>query len=180
MHTVIVILFFLCFDSPCTTGLLIQYTGLVYHMFWIFHIVILFWRIVFPFHARTYETRGYFRYVHIVMVIAAIVLPLESVGVLLGTGGLIIPRFPPISCYARETDASFFAFVLPITFISATGVSLLVIILWVISTKVGNMKAQSEVSESDDLFEQVVVKFLGITKYNYLNQCYRTQNQKLL
>ena len=117
-------------------------------MFWFFHIVILFWRIVFPFHARTYETRGYFRYVHIVMVIAAIVLPLESVGVLLGTGGLTIPRFPPVACFARETDASYFAFVLPISIFSAIGVPLIIIILWTLITKVGNFKAQSEVSES--------------------------------
>ena len=123
-----------------------QYAGLVYHMFWIFHIVILFWRIVFPFHARSYETRGYFRYIHIGMVVAAIVLPLESVSVFLGTGGLTIPRFPPVACFAREPDASYFAFVLPISIISATGVSLLIIILWTLITKVGNMKTQSEVS----------------------------------
>ena len=120
-------------------------------MFWIFHIVIVFWRIVFPFHARTYETRGYFRYIHIVMVIAAIVLPLGSVGVILGTGGLTMSRFPPLTCYAREPNASYFAFVLPVSIISATGLSLLIIILWVIITKVGNMKSQSEVSESVEL-----------------------------
>ena len=106
---------------------------------------------MFPFHARTYETRGYFRYIHIVMVIAAIVLPLESVGVLLGTGGLTIPRFPPVACFARETDASYFAFVLPISIVNAIGVSLVIIILWVVITKVGNMKTQSEVSEDVEL-----------------------------
>ena len=115
-------------------------------MFWIFHIAILFWRIVFPFHARSYENRGYFRYIHIVMFIAAIVLPLESVGVILGTGGLSTPRFPPTLCVARETDATYYAFVLPICFTCATGVSLLVIILWVVITKVGNLKTQFEVS----------------------------------
>ena len=106
---------------------------------------------MFPFHAKSFETRGYFRYIHIVMVIAAIVLPLESVGVNLGTGGLTIPRFPPTTCFARETDAVYFAFVLPISIISATGVSLLVIIFRVVITKARKMKTQSEVSESVEL-----------------------------
>ena len=80
--------------------------------------MILFWGIVFPFHARNYENRGYFRYVHIAMVIAAIVLPLESVGVILGTGGLTIPRFPPLLCFAREVDADYYTFVIPVSIIS--------------------------------------------------------------
>ena len=45
------------------------------------------------------------------MVIVAIVLPWESVGVILGTGGL---TFPPVACFARATYASCFAFILPI------------------------------------------------------------------
>ena len=108
---------------------------------------------MFPFHARTYETRGYFPYIHIGMVIAAIVLPLESVGVtvLLGTGGLTIPRFPPVLCFARETDATFFSLILPVSIINAIGVSLITIILWVVITKVGSMKIQSEVSEGVEL-----------------------------
>ena len=90
------------------------------------------------------------------MLIAAIVFPLESVGVLLGTGGLTISRFPPISCFARETDASYFGFVLPISIMGAAGVSLIVIILWTLITKVGKPKTgQSEVSESEEVVSSV-------------------------
>ena len=78
------------------------------------------------------------------MVIAAIVLPWESVGVILGTGGL---TFPPVACFARATYASCFTFILPTSIINAVGVTLLVIIIWVVITKVGNVKTQSEVSE---------------------------------
>ena len=125
-------------------------------MFWLFHIVILFWGIMFPFHAKTWENRGYFRYVHIVMLIAAIVLPLESVGVILGTGGLTISRFPTISCFAREPNASYFAFVLPESIMGAAGVSLIVIILWVVITRVGKLKSgQSGVSEGDKVVSSI-------------------------
>ena len=108
--------------------------------------MILFWGIVFPFHARNFEIRGYFRYIHIAMVLAAVVVPLESVGVILGTGGLTIPRFPAVACFARKTDASYFAFVLPLSIASAIGVPLIVVILWSLITKVGNLKPSSKVS----------------------------------
>ena len=130
-------------SASLTTGLGFQYAGLVYVMFWIFHISILLWGTVFPFRARSYETRGYFRYIHIAMVVAAVVVPLESVGVILGTGGLTIPRFPPVACFARDTDATYFAFVLPVSIMNATGVSMIVIIFRAII-----MKAKSKVSES--------------------------------
>ena len=130
-----------------SAGLILYYASLVFTMFWVFHIAILFWGVVFPFHARRFETRGYNRYIHIAMVIAAIVLPLESVGVILGTGGLTIPRFPPVSCFARETDASYFAFILPLSIASAIGVLLIVIILWTLITKVGKVQTQVEVSD---------------------------------
>ena len=96
---------------------------------------------MFPFHAMHFETRGYFRYIHIAMIIAAIVLPLESVGAILGTGGLTIPRFPPASCFAVETDATFYSYVLPVSIIQSIGVSLITIILWVL-IKVGTLKTQ--------------------------------------
>ena len=85
------------------------------------------------------------------MVIAAIVLPLESVGVLFGTGGLTIPRFPPVACFARDANASYFAFVLPVSIINAIGASLLILILWTLITKVGITKTKSEVSEGVEL-----------------------------
>ena len=96
---------------------------------------------MFPFHARHYETKGYFRYIHIAMIIAAIILPWESMGAILGTGGLTVPRFPPVACFAMEADATFYSFVLPISIICALGVSLITIILWVL-IKVGTVKTQ--------------------------------------
>ena len=139
-----------------TAGFVFYYTAIAYTMFWLFHVVILFWGIMFPFHAKTYENRGYFPYIHIMMLIAAIVLPLESVGVILGTGGLTISGFPPRTCFAREPDASYFAFVLPLSVMGAAGVSLIIIILWVVITRVGKLKSgQSEVSEGDKVASSV-------------------------
>ena len=136
------------------TGIVFYYAALVLDMFWIFHIVILFWRIVFPLHARHFETRRYFQYIHCVMIIAAIVLPWGSLGTILGTGGLTIPRFPPIVCFAKEPDATFYSFILLISIINATGVSLIAIILWVLITKVRKLTAPSKVS-GEQLLSQI-------------------------
>ena len=125
------------------TGLAFYYAVLVSDMFWIFHIVILFWKIVFPFHARSFETRGYFQYIHLAMVIAAIVLPWESLATILGKGGLTIPQFPPIVCLARDTDVTFYSFILPISIINATGVSLIAIILWTLIKAVSDGQTYS-------------------------------------
>ena len=108
------------------------YAVLVLDLFWIFHIAILFGKIVFPFHAKRLEARGFFPYIHLNMIIAALVLPWQSLGSSLGKGGLTIPQFPPVVCLARNTDVTFYSFILPISIINATGVSLITIIFWTI------------------------------------------------
>ena len=105
----------------------------------------LFWRIRFPFHAKQFESRGHFRYVHVMMVIVAVLLPLESLGAILGSGGVIIPRFPPILCFAKETDVSFFSFVLIVSIVMAMGVSMIAIILWVLIAKLGRLQKNLKV-----------------------------------
>ena len=82
------------------------------------------------------------------MVCATILLPLENVGAVLGSGGLTIPRFPPSLCFARDADATFYSFILPISIIFAIAVSLIAIILWVVVTKVGSRQSQPKVRKS--------------------------------
>ena len=117
--------------------------------------------------------RGYFRYIHIVMVIAAInCSAVGGCGCTFGTGGMTIPRFPPVACFARDANASYFAFVLPVSIINAIGASLLILILWTLITKVGNMKTKSEVSEGVELeicLSMQSWNFLG--KYVIFNAC---------
>ena len=133
---------------PQPSGLAFYCIGLVILMFWINHIIILFWRIKFPFHAKHYESKGYFRYIHAIMIFTVVILPLECLGAILGSGGLTIPRFPPVTCFAKETDATFYAFILPTSVVMATGISLIAIILWVLVTRVGTIRRQQKVSEN--------------------------------
>ena len=123
-------------------GLAFYYASLTLALFWFFHIVLLFWKIKFPFHAKRFKTKGYFRYVCVIMVIAAVFLPLESLIAILASGGLTIPRFPPVQCFPRNTDAAFYSVVFPISIVFAIAVSLIAIILWVVVTKVGSRQSR--------------------------------------
>ena len=134
--------------SPLHTGQMVYYTLLVIAAFLICHIVIIFWGIVFPFHAKSFERRGYFRYIHIIMVVIAITLPWASLGTFFGTGGMTIAQFPPFLCAAKNSDANFYALILPECIINATGISLITIILSIIITKGRNSKLRSKVSVS--------------------------------
>ena len=129
-------------------GLSFFYALLVLELLWLFHIMIIFWRLKFPHHARQIRTRGHLKYVHIGMVFAAITLPWVCLGTILGTGGLTMTRFPPGYCLAQDFNAAFYTFVLPISIINALGASLITLILWtIITTRMTFKELQRKVSQ---------------------------------
>ena len=80
------------------------------------------------------------------MVFIATVLPLASLGAIFGTGGMTIPRFPPIVCLGADTDASFYSSVLPISIISTIGITLIIIMLRILIIEVGTSSTRLTVS----------------------------------
>ena len=129
-------------------GLLFSYGTLVQALFWFFHIIILFWGIKFPFHAKRFETRGYLKYVHIAMVVLAIFLPCGYIAAVAATGGATIARFPPLFCFARNVDAYFYSLVVPICIIDGAATSLLLVILWSLITTLWTQKRKAKVSKN--------------------------------
>ena len=87
-----------------------------------------------------FEARGYFRYVHVMMVIVAVILPLENLATILLSGGVTIARFPPVICFARNSDMTYYSFVMVISIVMATGVSMIAIIFWILFTTVGSQQ----------------------------------------
>ena len=81
------------------------------------------------------------------MVIAAVVLPVGSLGGILGSGGVTIPRSPTVICFARDSDAVYYSFILVISIIIGTGVSLIAIILRVIAIEFGCLKKKPKVKK---------------------------------
>ena len=118
---------------------------------WLLHVVMLFWKIIFPFHSRSYEVSGKMKLVHIAGVTAGLILPLSTIVTsmakfaakvhkstgngtsstelfLSGGLGYTNPRFPPILCTGSDGDAVFYSTVLPLDLALAMGCTMLLII----------------------------------------------------
>lgn len=106
-------------------------------VWWFCHVVSLFWGIQFPFHAKSFKTAHRLKYIHIPMVIVGLVLPTLP-GIVASTAGdptvrgFRIATFPPIRCGSLQKDIVIYSLVLPVNLIVVTGISLLIIIFWVI------------------------------------------------
>lgn len=129
-----------------------MYTLVQLAVWWLFHTTTLFWKIRFPFHARSFEASHKIKYIHIGCVIAGVVLPLVPILTSMAdfavdlesnpsrnvssfiSGGLGYgqTRFPPILCTGSDRNAVYYSVVLPIDMILAVGCSLLVIIFWIV------------------------------------------------
>ena len=118
-------------------------------LWWIFHTTTLFWKILFPFHARSFEVTHKMKYLHITCIIqVGLLLPLipiitsvvkfiieeaESGNATSTTDsnglGYGMTRFPPILCTPTDRDAAFYSLILPLDVILAVGCTLLAIIV---------------------------------------------------
>ena len=112
-------------------------------MWWLFHITAFFWKVYFPFHARSYQLSKKIKYIHIVCVVVGLILPLVPVVTLMGTfakknkasqtnvtflsGGAGIR---PFICSAIDADAIFYSLTLLLYLIMILGCSLLILIMW--------------------------------------------------
>ena len=113
-------------------GAIFHYTTMQQVLLWFFHIVAVFWGTKFPFHAKSFQRKGYFKYVHAAMLITSIALPFVPVAVVQGTGKSTLAQIPAFLCTARSPEAFFYSFVLPASIILAAGMSLVVLIFQVI------------------------------------------------
>eukprot|EP00731_Ephydatia_muelleri_P026488 Em0018g588a len=102
-------------------------------IWWICHVAALFWKVKFPFHAKAFNN---VKFVHIMVVVAALLLPVAPVISAFVTGGFTIGHFPPLLCVAKNGNAVYFTLILPISLVVAIGTTLLIIILATILKKV--------------------------------------------
>ena len=113
-------------------GFFLYYTLMQLGIWWFFHIIALFWKIRFPFHARSFEKVHGFKHLHITAVILGVVLPLIPSIIMMATGGFVTARFPPVVCQSSDGATAFYSFLVPIIIMAQIGISLLVIIFWTI------------------------------------------------
>eukprot|EP00731_Ephydatia_muelleri_P026481 Em0018g581a len=107
-------------------GSVYYYALLQLAIWWICHVAALFWKVKFPFHAKAFSN---VKFVHIMVVVAALLLPVAPVISAFVTGGFTIGSFPPLLCVTKNGNAIYFTLILPISLIVAIGTTLLIIIL---------------------------------------------------
>ena len=121
------------------SGILYSYILLQLTLWWLFHTSAVLWKIMFPLHARSFNSSGKTKYIHIACVIAGVVIPLVPVVVTMAdfamevqsnaflqaanvtfvSGGLgfVMDRAPPILCKGYSPSVLFYTFLLPIILI---------------------------------------------------------------
>ena len=77
-----------------------------------------------------FNTLHRMKYIHMITVGLAIIIPAATVAAAFGTGGFIPGTFPPVLCVSRNADAGFYGIVLPISIIIPSGVTLLLFVFW--------------------------------------------------
>lgn len=107
------------------------YVTLQFALWWIFQVLMLFWKLLFPFHARTWERRGRFKYIHVAMVVSGVLLSFIPilVSLVLGKGYKSVDYLPQL-CAPSNTNVSYYTLMLPGSLILAVGVTLLWIVAW--------------------------------------------------
>ena len=127
-------------------GAIFYYCTLQLSMFWLCHILAIFWGLKFPFHARTFRTTHRIKYLHIACVALCTILPLISVVATMvqysrgksfgeaveGGLGFGVVRFPPILCTGWNQDTMFYALILPVVVLLMAGMTVLIVIFWII------------------------------------------------
>lgn len=131
-------------------GMVFIYTLIQLTVWWLFHTASLFWKIQFPFHARSFRRT---KCIHISCFVAGILVPLvpiiasvansaadfdsdsfaaANVSFLNHGLGYSLTRFPPILCTGSNSDVIFYSVVMPIELVLAVGCSLLIVMFWTI------------------------------------------------
>ncbi len=103
----------------------------------VLHAAFLFWAIYFPFSYRRLQMSGKMRYAHIISVLLALILPLLGALIPLKEGH-IIGRNPSYTCFGRNSNYTFYTFILPVSISMAVTLSLLMLTFLMIF-KVGRL-----------------------------------------
>ena len=95
------------------------------------HAGFLFWVLKYPFSYRTFKLTNRIRYAHVISVLLAVVLPLPGALIHL-KGGFVVTGNPALVCAGRNTDYTYYTFILPLSVILAVTTCLLVLIFSII------------------------------------------------
>lgn len=95
------------------------------------HALFLYWGIAFPFSYRHLRISGKLRTAHIICVLLGLIIPLSAALIPL-IDGHIVTVHPTLACGVRNTDITFYTFILPLSILLAGTTCLLALMFWTI------------------------------------------------
>ena len=110
-------------------GVVIYYCTEQVGMWIVLHTTFLFWGVVFPFSYRELRVSGRIRYAHIISVLLALIVPLLGALAPL-KDGYVITRNPTLACQGRNSDHTYYTFILPATITLCITSCLLAVTFW--------------------------------------------------
>ena len=126
-----------CSRDSCTKncntiiGMVYVYGVLQLNIWAMFHALGLCWGIAFPFHYRRFKLEDKIKYIHIVTVTIALLLPTVPALLYLKSGYAAL--FTPTRvCTGRSLAVTYFAFLLPSSIVLATMTFALGVVFWTI------------------------------------------------
>ena len=132
------------------TGMVSVYSTLSVAIWWFFLTAAVFWKIWFPFHARSFKMANQLKYIHTICGIAGFFIPFAPMIALMsayskavktqdppttfvkGGMGFASVRSPPFPCNGNDKTVLFYSVIMPSDIILATGITLIILIFWLV------------------------------------------------
>ena len=126
--------------------MLFYYALLQLAVFWLSHVLALFWGLAFPFHARRYKKQQKVKYVHLTCIVLGILIPFIPIiatasqyahgkspaQAVKGGLGFGMTSLPSVLCNGIDSDTTFYSLILPIIVIIMIGMTILVLVFCII------------------------------------------------
>ncbi len=109
-------------------GVIWNYCFINLTWWWFLHVCCIFWKMMFPFHARACQHRH--TYIHITLLIAGLVLPISSIVAAFASGGYSVSGFPPLLCVVKDQTAEYYSMWLVINLLLIAGITMLIAMTW--------------------------------------------------
>ena len=115
---------------------LFYYVMLLVTLLWLFHILMLSWGVIWPWHHQAYHTSGRMKYIHLTIVATSLVLPIISILACQWSEGFGLSILSYYKCEGRGSKDSFFAVTMPVDIMIIIGTSVLLYTIWIIADMV--------------------------------------------
>ena len=99
---------------------------------WIFLLLVVFWAVWFPIHARRFKTTLQCKVIQVVIILIAIITPIVPIVSTVTTGGYTLPSFPPVflGCSSGNPAIVFYPFIFVLCIVLPIGFTLILLTLW--------------------------------------------------